>query len=137
MIEIVDVKTHPYVSVVVDGADGWERLFRDEVPFAAEAVANRRKRDRGSSHHITVADWREAKKHRVEVPEFVTFETHGIGHVSADDGREAWFVVVTSPELDEARAAAGLPRKDFHITLGFLGGDVHGVSKGMETIVYE
>lgn len=62
------------------------------------------------------------------------FTVGGVGKASNDD-KEAWFVIVKSVQADKSRAELGLPPKDYHITLGFLNGDVHGQAKDDTTKV--
>lgn len=60
----------------------------------------------------------------------------GIGEAQdAERCRRAFYLVVEWPSGQKFRAKFGLGPKDFHITLGFVNGDVHGVSKGPETII--
>jgi len=42
-----------------------------------------------------------------------------------DKVKKTAFIALDIPALQEFRAKAGLPQKDFHITLGFVGGDIH------------
>jgi len=58
----------------------------------------------------------------------------GIGMVQADGGKEAYYVVVEWKEINEVRQRYKLPVLDLHVTLAFTGADVHGVSKGPETV---
>jgi hypothetical protein len=60
----------------------------------------------------------------------------GIGH-AASGGNEVYFVVVSWPGGEKFREAFGLDPhgKDFHVTLGFSGGDIHGVPKNRGTLI--
>lgn len=51
-----------------------------------------------------------------------------------DTSGEATFRVVLWPAARGLREKLGLPPKDFHITLGFQGNDVHSKSKGLTSI---
>ncbi len=42
-----------------------------------------------------------------------------------DKGKKTAFVTLDIPALQEFRSKVGLPPKDFHVTLGFVGGDIH------------
>ncbi len=42
-----------------------------------------------------------------------------------DKVKKTAFLVLDIPALQEFRAKVGLPPKDFHVTLGFVGGDIH------------
>lgn len=43
----------------------------------------------------------------------------------ADKGKKTAFIALDIPALQEFRSKVGLPPKDFHVTLGFEGGDIH------------
>ncbi|MCX6781862.1 MAG: hypothetical protein NTW66_01985 [Candidatus Magasanikbacteria bacterium] len=42
-----------------------------------------------------------------------------------DKVKKTAFIALDMPALQEFRSKVGLPKKDFHVTLGFVGGDVH------------
>jgi len=44
---------------------------------------------------------------------------------AVDRVKKTAFISVEIPALQEFRAKVGLPPKDFHVTLGFVGGDIH------------
>jgi len=61
-------------------------------------------------------------------------EIKGIGYVDgatadgirpADKEKKTCFLAFDIPALAKFRSSLGLPSKDFHITLGFVGGDIH------------
>jgi len=60
----------------------------------------------------------------------------GIGHAQKGSN-EAYFMVIDWPGGRTLRKEFGLPEggHDFHVTLGFKGGDVHGVPKDKRTLV--
>jgi len=58
----------------------------------------------------------------------------GIGKAEGG-GNLVYYVVVEWKEINEVRAKFKLPLLDLHVTLGFLGSDVHGVSKGLQTVI--
>ena len=60
----------------------------------------------------------------------------GIGSVS-DGPNTTWYAVLEWESGNAALARLGLPPKDFHITLAFEKKDVHGVGKGVDTMVME
>ncbi len=65
------------------------------------------------------------------------WEDLGLGRVAASaEGNEAFFRVISWPSGDEARAAVGLPGKDFHITVGFKTNDIHHKAKNQFTLLY-
>lgn len=104
-------------------------------------VGNRINRDKGDFHHVTVLspkETRDLKKKGVKIPEgsVMNFNLKGLGKVeSGEDGREAWFGVVSSEEADSYRENLGLEKKDFHITLGFDKKDVFDKPKDDSSIV--
>lgn len=51
------------------------------------------------------------------------------------DGCESAFRVLLWPGGVALRRALGLPPQDFHVTLGFRDGDVHGKPKGMSSLM--
>jgi len=51
-----------------------------------------------------------------------------------DKVKKTSFVALDIPALQEFRAKIGLPPKYFHITLGFVGGDIHAEVIGQEPI---
>ncbi len=51
-----------------------------------------------------------------------------------DRVKKTAFVALEIPALQEFRLKVGLPKKDFHVTLGFVGGDVHMHIVGQESI---
>lgn len=51
-----------------------------------------------------------------------------------DKVKKTAFVALDIPALQDFRAKVGLPKKDFHVTLGFVGGDVHMQIVGQEPV---
>jgi len=51
-----------------------------------------------------------------------------------DKVKKTAFVALEIPALQEFRAKVGLPKKDFHVTLGFVGGDIHMHVVGQEPV---
>ncbi len=64
----------------------------------------------------------------------VSIQLHGLGRVSQGK-HSSYFVVASSADGQFLRQNLLLPTKDFHITLGFKEHDIHGVSKGEETLI--
>jgi len=102
-------------------------------------------------YHITVLDPRDAKvlkqahgcsnqgleewmksQHGATISG--TPQSLGIGRAS-DGSNEAYFEVIDWPEAQQWRGEQGLGPKDFHVTVGFKGSDVHGVPKDRSTII--
>jgi len=102
---------------------------------------NQKKRDHGS-YHTTVINVMEynslAKKEGMDKfinslesslkYEIDDFKMMGIG-TAEKNGNRAYFIVCNSDKLDQIRDRYGLPKYDFHITLGFKWKDVFGVRK--------
>lgn len=85
----------------------------------------------GEGFHITVINPREYRKN---IPlEESTFEIAltGIGSVN----ESVYFIVAECPELDKFRERQNLSPWDYHITLGFIRQDIHGVPKDDSTLV--
>jgi len=54
-----------------------------------------------------------------------------------EKNNEAWFKVIRWKSADDCRTFMGLPKKDFHLTVGFLVTDIHDQSKGEHTLLPE
>ncbi len=63
------------------------------------------------------------------------WRVEGIGRAEGG-GHETYFVVLDWPGGKRMRHEFGLdPNRDFHMTIGFRGGDVHGVKKDRSTLI--
>lgn len=51
-----------------------------------------------------------------------------------DEVKKTAFVALDIPKLQEFRSGVGLPHRDFHVTLGFVGGDIHTHIVGQEPV---
>lgn len=139
---------YSYIAVAVDAAaieplnQELEAILGDDF---AELKANRDDRDGLSNYHMTLVgprDYRQMKKalkvegQQLTIPtEPFEFEILGIGS-AANDVSRAWFAVCLSEAADAWRTAQGLGTADLHVTLAFeAGGDVHGVSKGVNSLL--
>lgn len=47
-----------------------------------------------------------------------------------DRAKQVAFIALDIPALNDLRGKLGLPAKDFHVTLGFVGGDIHFATTG-------
>jgi len=100
---------------------------------------NKVNRDGGYHFHMTVIkpnEVRELKKKNISLNDLPTGEIiiKGIGNIS-HEGKEAWYAIAESPKLERwRREVLGLGSIDFHITLGFIEGDIHHMSKGQDTL---
>lgn len=59
----------------------------------------------------------------------------GLGRLTEGEANEVFFRVVRWESGQKARAALGLPPKDFHITVGFKKADIHHRAKNESTLV--
>ena len=110
-----------------------------------ELKGHRDLRDGADRYHMTIIEPREFRKvtrelkqagSKLELPKSpIRFAVYGVGTASSE-GRSTWFAVCRSQAVADWRKSLGLPAKDLHITLAFgAGGDVHGVPKGMQTLI--
>jgi len=102
---------------------------------------NQQLRD-GGHNHITVINVMDFNKLAKEMgfDKFVNslepifhyeiddLEMIGVGQATKETNT-AYFIVCESEKLDAIRTRFGLPKHDFHITIGFNPKDVHGVPK--------
>lgn len=56
---------------------------------------------------------------------YIDGSSSGLKMRENDKEKRVAFLAVDIPELQNFRKKVGLPAKDFHITLGFVGGDIH------------
>jgi len=87
-------------------------------------------------------DLRELREISAQIQSGEGIEVEGIGYLdgsdssyrvrSADTAKKTSFVALDIPRLAAFRERIGLPPKDFHITLGFEGGDIHMQVTGQE-----
>lgn len=114
-----------------------QHVGKDKLAIMEE---NKRQRDRGDVYHMTVItppELKELKKNNINVNDFpknVTINYEGVGR-AIDGDNEAYFIVCNSPEIEKWRADNNMPKKDLHITLGFINKDVHTKPKDSSTII--
>lgn len=105
-------------------------------------MKNRENRDLGKYHMTVISpkEFRELKKRGVDVYKIVEsfnnfcFTFKGIGMVEDGDNK-AWFVIVSSEDVDNFREELNLPKKDLHITLAFKNKDIHHSPKDEKTLI--
>ncbi|ARP06438.1 hypothetical protein K08M3_49280 [Vibrio alginolyticus] len=68
------------------------------------------------------------------VNQAVDLQILGLGRVIKDEQR-CYYAVASSAAIAHLRESLGLPVKDLHITLGFTQYDIHGVDKGITTLI--
>ena len=82
---------------------------------------------------LTVEQFKELQTINAKIQRGEGIALQGIGFIDgavaavriADKGKKTCFVAFDIPELNMFRRKLGLKEKDFHITLGFVNGDVH------------
>jgi len=103
-------------------------------------IQNRVNRDGASDHyHVTTIrpnEFRALKREgkSLEVTKPFHFELKGVGTVS-NEKTQVWYAVADSVSLDQYRYSLGLPRLDYHVTLGFTVSDIHDLPKGEKTLI--
>tara|TARA_R110000772_G_scaffold20466_5_gene56960 strand:- start:116025 stop:116747 length:723 start_codon:yes stop_codon:yes gene_type:complete len=135
-LKFVENQLTPFLSdlyEIIDNDDTYDTFTSNQQ--------NRDKRDNQYDFHstvISVMDYNKLSKQmggefqkRVDIIQSLditdlTFK--GVGTAERSDN-QSYFVVLDSPTLDEIRSSVGLPKIDFHITLGFDRKDVFGVRK--------
>ncbi len=104
-----------------------------------QALSERIARNQGDKLHVTILtpqEFRELKKADVEItaPKNFDFQVTGLGAVTRE-AKSTWFALVTSDAIQNWRASYGLPPHDLHVTLAFIGGDIHGCKKDSSTLI--
>lgn len=135
-----------YIGIGGRAVDNVAKAFGEHVP--QNAIADREV-IRGRAHHVTiVGPWEmesvpEQYSNIEKLLEFIHTKvknTHmtalGVGkrEKQAEQKRVTYFAPVVWPAAQKARSALGLEEAQFHITLGFLGTDVHGVDKSADAL---
>lgn len=105
-----------------------------------KCIEAKRQRDGDGQYHVTAVrpgeiDQEHFEEVRKQCNKKINLICRGIGMVrrEGENPSVAYYVIVSSPEIDSLRAAFGLPKHTLHITLGFYPEDVHGVNKDQET----
>jgi hypothetical protein len=132
--EISDVRGNPYfaINIPADMVQGFQKKLRQDIGVSryAKALDNLQKRQ-GMHHHITVClPFLDKPKSTSGFNGFTITDAEflGIGIATQGDA-QAYYIVVKSAQLDAFCDANGIPRKHWHVTIGFIGRDIHGVDK--------
>ena len=145
MTKILSKSGRPYLAISVEKENlnpYLEKLYNIEKEQFLYLTKNQRDRDRGE-FHITVVGPREYKEIFESQSKLIVNGLYnqnvsycfiGLGFANLDKKR-SYFVIVESDELMKIRNVFGLPKKDFHVTLGFNDVDLQGVRKDRATLL--
>ena len=125
-LEIPSELIRPFFSKICEQRNGKEYFENYENKW------------RGQYHLTLISSVEFALLDDVEIGKLVreNAEVNSIGLGCANSGVECcFFIVCESADLAHMRSYLGLPPKDFHITIGFSKEDLHGISKGRETLI--
>lgn len=97
---------------------------------------NQGKRDHFSFHMtlINPYEYQKIDTKTLDLKRALTVRLLGLGSISTGD-KVSYYVVAESSDGQFFRQQQVLPRKDFHVTLGFNPQDIYGISKGAQTLV--
>lgn len=107
-----------------------------------ELLNNQSNRDDGEFHltvvspeeYINLTKFKAGLLQKNYIGKAESFCILGLGKNSTSDNI-AFYAVVESEGLDALRNKLLLPKRDFHITIGFSSRDIHGVKKDRTTLV--
>lgn len=126
-------------SALANARESWRANYDPNSALESKKTA----RDRTSDLHVTILTPAETRKVVKAIGTDAirdifagSFEFRAIGIGSIQDGDNVtWFVVLESPEIQDARAELGLRPKDLHATLGFITKDIFTTPKTEKTLV--
>lgn len=154
---VKDVNGQNYLAIKIDKSDidkfqidfGDRKGLKSHIGDEAFEIytGNQQKRDNGEYHItvINVMDYGRLTK-SMGMDKFVSalqpileyeiddLDMLGVGKAESK-GNTSYFVVCESDKLDAVRTRFGLPKQDFHITLGFDKKDVFGVTKDKSSLL--
>ena len=122
------------ISILGQWVDEIGEQWSSTVPSVARS--NRSERDGTGRYHFTVVAPNEFDT--IDINELDTTEINAevVGLSMIQKGSlQSWYAVVYCPWADSLRSKLGLPRKELHITLGFIGGDLYGESSLCNSIL--
>ena len=135
-MELSIYKNTVRLTIVLDDIKPYLDKYKPNVPLSF--IKDKQKRD-GDKYHMTIVSPPELKKVDKSVLKTLletTKEQHFqyliLGHGVQ---KESHYLVCHYPYGDVIRQKLGLSIFDFHITLGFNKQDIHGVSKGIKTLI--
>lgn len=95
----------------------------------------------GSIKDFSASDLERLKEVSAQIQRGEGIVVSGVGYIDgatapgirdADKNKKTSFIALDIPALNELREKHGLSKKDFHVTLGFEGGDIHMQVVGTE-----
>ncbi len=125
--------------------NSWKELFISDKDknLLLDMIANRFNRD-GNEYHITIFNVMEFEKMKKTfcVPKLdnilstiiYDINIEGIGKGIKNDN-QTYFLIVNSKIINDIRENYGMNPNYLHITLGFDKKDVHGVDKGISSLI--
>ena len=132
--ESVSQSGKPYykVDIAISSVQPFLQVLEPALGHSKFAQISQCKQQRdGKEFHVTVISPEEKiTLTKQDLARPFGLELLGIGMVSS----EVYYIVVRADALNSLRKRYGLEASDFHITLGFMDKDIHGVSKGISTL---
>jgi hypothetical protein len=136
---------HVPESALSERLAAWrEYVGQDNADRMEQAKAQR---DGAKKFHVTAFTYKDLRKlgrggvgrvYEALSDARLDLKLEGIGTINdPDSNKETWFVKAACPELNRVRSNLRLEDKDFHVTIGFTGGDVFNRYKGYDTLVIE
>lgn len=137
-----------YLNLDKQNVEDHLKLYHDSS--AIQGQEGRTKRD-GENYHVTIIDPNEMKLlksnaggglsekqildtiEKSAIKKTLDLRMIGLGRASSGSS-SCTFIVIMSNALQKLRREFDLSPKDFHVTIGFIESDVHGVHKDLSTI---
>lgn len=137
--ELTDNKGQKYLAGLVSRAEVSHYLSQLQTILGKKFDSYRQHqsaRDHGLFHLTLVnpIEYQHLAGHVTLNNQALRVTLHGLGRVSQGE-HTSYFVVASSDDGQFFRQKLTLPKKDFHVTLGFLSQDIHGVSKGLDSLL--
>lgn len=136
---------HRYICVKGEYISTIASLYAHKIPV--EYISKRINRDKSDEYHITLISSNELKSYGwLEDEEKKSYliknlsmikndwKLKGLGRAQQGED-ETYFLVIDWESAQEFLDRMGLPRRDFHITLGFKNNDIHNVPKNESSLI--
>ncbi len=138
VVKLSDNSGLTYVGGKVNPADlhrylsQMKKILGDDFPLYRQYQSARDHQ----SFHMTLINPYEYQSliNGIAIGTTLSVSLRGLGRVTKDD-KVTYFVVAQSPQASNYRQRLALPKKDFHVTLGFYPSDIYGVNKGLESLI--